>query len=217
MIIIKSYISKGGSEVTLECEFKEKYTITRADAKRLGLYELSDEDFPIDFPDDEMIRFLSQKLKAIKYATYLLQFSDKSEKVLKQKMREKEYSKEIIDEALLVLRDGGIISDGNLCLKKFISIANSKHYGPHRIKSELFSKGFSAEDIKSAEENAGIDFYELCTELCEKLLSSGRINLSDKSERDKFKAKLSRYGYGFDQINHALQSLEYAYSDENDF
>ncbi|MBQ8758744.1 MAG: hypothetical protein IJZ20_03530 [Clostridia bacterium] len=92
MIIIKSYISKGGSEVTLECEYKEKYTITLADAKRLGLSELSDEDFPIDFADDELIEFLSQKLKAIKYATYLLQFSDKSERVLRRKMHEKEYS-----------------------------------------------------------------------------------------------------------------------------
>ena len=69
MIIIKSYISKGGSEVTLECEYKEKYTITLADAKRLGFYELSDEDFPVEFKDDGCIEFLSQKLKAIKYAT----------------------------------------------------------------------------------------------------------------------------------------------------
>ena len=207
MIIVKSYISKGGSEVTLECELKEKYTITLADARRLGLNELSDEDFPIEFSDDELIEFLSQKLRAIKYATYLLQFSDKSERVLRKKMKEKDYSDEVIQEALGVLRDGGIISDENLCLKKYLSIANSKLYGPARIKNELFAKGFSHDDIKNAHASADIDFYELCSELCEKLLKGSRINLSDRKERDKFKAKLSRYGYGFETINSVLDDF----------
>lgn len=214
MIITGTYMSKGGSEVTLECEFKEKHTITLADAKRLGLHELSQEDFPIEFCDDALIEFLSQKLKAIKYASYLLQFSDKSEKVLRRKMLEKEYSNEVIDEALAVMRSSGIISDESLCLKKYISIASSKLYGPHRIKSELYSKGFSQEDIKNAENLADIDFYELCKELCDKLLSSGRINLSDRKEKDKFKAKLSRYGYGFDEINSALEAFECSFDDE---
>ncbi len=214
MIIVKSYISKGGSEVTLECEFKEKYTITRADAKRLGFLELSDDDFPVEFTDDALIEFLSHKLKAIKYASYLLGFSDKSERILRQKMREKEYSTEVIDEALAVLREGGIISDQNLCLKKYLSIANSKLYGPGRIKSELFAKGFSAEDIKKAESTADIDFDKLCAQMCEKLLRSGRTNLSDRKERDKLKAKLLRYGYSFDSINSALSNFEFSDGDD---
>lgn len=214
MIIVKSYISKGGSEVTLECELKEKYTITLADARRLGLAELSDDDFPIEFEDEETIAVLSQKLKAIRYALYLLGFSDKSESVLRKKMREKEYSNEIIDEALSVMRSGGYINDENLCLKKYISIANSKLYGPHRIKSELFSKGFTGEDIRNAEENADIDFEELLICLCERLLGSGKINLSDRNEAAKFKAKLSRYGYGFDTINSVIQSFTASNSDD---
>ncbi len=208
MIIKNSYISKGGSEVTLECEFREKYIITLADARRHGLVGLSEEDFPIEFSDDELIVFLSQKLRAIKYATYLLQFSDKSEKVLRRKMHEKEYGDSIIDEALRVLREGGIIDDENLALRKYISIANSKLYGPHRIKSELFAKGFTAEDIRNAEENANIDFEELLRHMCNKLLLGGRVNLSDKDEREKFKAKLSRYGYGFDCISKVLREFQ---------
>ena len=214
MIIKKIYISKGGSEVTLECEFGEKYTITLADAKRLGLYDLSDEDFPFEFHDESLLEFLSQKLKAIRYALYLLGFSDKSEKVLRKKMAEKEYSKEVIDEALSVMRSSGYISDESLCLKKYISIANSKLYGPYRIKSELFAKGFSDEDIKNAEQNADIDFEELILSLCEKLLSSGRTDLSDRNESARFKAKLSRYGYGFDMINSAIRKYG-ASSDED--
>ena len=207
MIIVKSYISKGGSEVTLECEFRDKYTVTLADAKRLGLYGLEDEAFPVEFPDDELIEFLSQKLKAIKYASYLLQFSDKSEKALRLKMKEKEYPDEVIDEALNIMRSSGIISDENLCLKKYISFANSKLYGPRRIKQELYSKGFGYEDIKNAENLAQIDFDELCLELCEKLLKGGKTDLSDKNDRDKFKAKLARYGYGYETISNVLSDF----------
>ena len=204
MVIIKSYISKGGSEVTLECEYREKFTITLADAKRLGLYGLEENEFPIEFGDDELLEFLSEKLKAIKYASYLLQFSDKSEKVLRRKMSEKEYSSEVIDEALSVMRSSGIISDENLCLLKYVSIANSKLYGPSRIKSELFAKGFGYDDIKNAELLADIDFSSLLEELCDKLLSSGRTDLSDRNQYDKFRAKLVRYGYGFDEIGRVL-------------
>ena len=138
-------------------------------------------------------------------------------KVWFQKMKEKEYGPEVIDEAISVMRDSGIVSDESLCLKKYVSIANSKLYGPHRIKNELFAKGFSQDDIKNAEACADIDFYELCTELCEKLLSSGRVNLSDKNERDKFKAKLSRYGYGYDTINEALERFDYSFGDFSDY
>lgn len=207
MIILKSYISKGGNEVTLECEFREKYTITLADAKRLGFADLSQEDFPIEFSNDEQIEFLSHKLKAIKYASYLLGFSDKSEKALRRKMKEKEYSAEVIDEALCVMRESGIICDENLCLKKYISIANSKLYGPHRIKNELFAKGFSSEDIKNAEKSVDIDFELLLRDLCDKLLSCGKIDLSDRQQLTKFKAKLSRYGYGFETINTVLNDF----------
>ena len=206
MIINNSYISKGGSEDTLECEFKEKHTITLADAKRLGLYGLEEDAFPIEFSDDELIEFLSQKLAAIKYASYILQFSDKSEKVLRHKLKDKGFCPEVIDAALQVLNSSGIISDENLCLRRYITIATSKLYGPARIKNELFAKGFSCEDIKNAQLLADINFSSLLEELCDKLLSSGKTDLSDRKQYDKFYAKLVRYGYGFEDIRRVLES-----------
>lgn len=214
MIITGLFTSKGGSEVTLECEDKSKYTITRADAKRLGLGEISDEDFPIEICDEEQLLFLVQKLKAIRYCSYLLGFSDKSENVLLRKLREKEYSPEVCREALAVLRQSGITNDENLCIKKYILLADSKKYGPSRLRSELYAKGFSQADIRNAEEKADIDFEDLLRELCEKLLSSGKYTLSDRKGLEKFKAKLYGYGYGFDLINSVMHEFE---SDEFEF
>lgn len=205
MIITNTCISRGGSEVTLECDNGQKYTITLADARRLGLVDTDEDEFPVEFSDEETIEFLADKLRAIRYCTYLLGFSDKSEKNLRKKLCEKGYSSDVIDCALDILRQGGIIDDSSLCLKKYTSLATGKLYGPYRIRSELSAKGFSSEDIKKAEEECGLDFEDLLFELCEKLLSSGRINLSDRDVLAKFKAKLSRYGYGYSEISSVLE------------
>ena len=50
--------------------------------------------------------------------------------------------------------------------------------------------------------------------MCEKLLSSGRIDLSDRNERDKFKAKLIRYGYGFETVSSVVGRFCAASDDE---
>ena len=195
MIITDTRLSKKGGEITLIGSLGESFTVSFADAKRLKLSALSEEDFPIEFDDDELLEFLSQKLNAVKYCSYLLSFSDKSESVLKRKMKEKDYSSEVIDEALEVLRGSGITDDRELCLKKYTSLAKTKLYGPYRIKSELFSKGFSSEDIKYAEENCDIDFEENIKELFKKLNRIDKYNLSDKAVFSKLVSKLSRYGY----------------------
>ena len=102
MIIKDCSRSSGGSEVWLEREDGEKLCITLADAKRLGL---DDRDaLPVQIEDEEMLFFLAEKLKAIRYCKYLLGFSDKSEKTLTMKLKEKQYPKDVIDEALRVMR-----------------------------------------------------------------------------------------------------------------
>ena len=215
MIIKSTYFSKGASEVILECDCDTKYTITRADASMLGLLELSEEDFPVEFEDQEQLEHLAQKLKAIHYCTYLLGFSDKSTRTLRQKLKEKEYSPEVIDDCIQVLENSGVCNDTSLCKQKYLQIANSKLYGPSRIKSELFSKGFCSEDIKNAELELELDFDELLVELCEKLLKNGKTNLQDRLCLEKFKAKLARYGYSFSQINSVI-SEHFGTSDEFD-
>jgi len=210
MIFTSLKVSAGGGEFSFFTETGDRYTISLADAKRLGLHELGCDDLPVEFEDDELMESLSAKLSAIKYCTYLLSFSDKSESALRRKMREKGYTSQTVDDALEVLRQSGFTNDEGLCLKKYISIANAKLYGPHRIKSELLSKGFSVQDINNAARKCSIDFEELLCELVEKLLPSVKGGFSDRKELMKFKAKLSRYGYGFDTINAVLSR----YSDD---
>lgn len=213
MIFTSMKVSAGGGEFSFYTEDGSRYTISLADAKRLELHEMSHDDMPFEFEDDELMTFLSSKLSAVKYCTYLLSFSDKSISALKLKMREKGYSADVSEAAIEILQNSGFADDESICIKKYTSIAKSKLYGPHRIKQELLSKGFSSNDINKAQSECEIDFEELLRELLEKLLKSSRPDFSDRNQMMKFKAKLSRYGYGFDIINSVLS--EYTkYSDE---
>ena len=74
-------------------------------------------------------------------------------------------------------------------------------------EQELLAKGFSSSDINSAALECEVDFEQLLTELINKLTKSSGIDFSDRNEVLKFKAKLSRYGYGFDTINAVLSHM----------
>jgi len=207
MIITGIFPSGGEKELIIVTEQDEKYRITLSDAKENGLFGIDKKDFPFEFDNDELLVFLSEKLKAIKYCTYLLSFSDKSASQLKQKLREKEYSKEVSSEAIRVLCQAGIVDDDTVCVRKAQIMAKSKLYGPYRIKAELSAKGFSRETVDEAIENLNVDFDETLTQLIEKLCSTSKYDLSDRNELLKFKAKLSRYGYGSESINRAVRDI----------
>lgn len=207
MIITRIIFSSGGGEVCLSAE-QQDYTISVADARRLGFESLKEEDFPFEYNDEQMLEILSQKLKAIKYCTYLLSFSDKSESCLLRKLRDKQFSVEVCDLALNTLRESGIIDDYSLCLRRLYALSHEKFYGPYRLKSELLAKGFKARDIQNALDDADIDFDLTLKSLIEKLLRTTSADLKDASQIAKLKGKLVRFGYSFDAINSVLDLFD---------
>ncbi len=204
MIITDVFQSDKGNEVTLKTDLGEKYIITLSDAKELGLFGLSDDEFPMEFDDEEYILLLCEKLKAIKYCLYLLSFSDKSKMQLFLKLREKQYSAAAIDLALEVLQNNGVLDDKEVCIKKAQYLAATKFFGPHRIKAYLLSKGYSSESANFAAFESDIDYEKSLVSLIEKLHGSSKPVFEDDAEFSKFKAKLVRYGYDLYLINKYL-------------
>ncbi len=202
MLLKQGFVSDGGNEITIKSDTGESFTLSKADAEREGLYQA--DLYPLEYDDIQYLEFLHQKLRAVKYCQYLLTFSDKSSKVLIKKMREKEYSAEVALEALKVLKSCGIADEAKMCAKKLNALANSKLYGKSRIRAELIAKGFSRADIDKAFEECDIDFYDLASKLFAKLADNlGAENVCDKA-LVKLKSKMSRYGYGYDEIRHAV-------------
>ncbi len=206
MIITSVNLSAGENEVFVYGSEGEKYRITSADAKRAGVYKFieSPEMLPEE-TDEEMLAFLTNKLSCVKYAAYLLEFSDKSRKALKMKLKTK-YDEDVCEAALSVLEKNGIIDDESLCSSRLVSLANSKLYGPYRLRQELIKKGFSTKQIDIAFDDCEIDFDENLRNLAEKLTAKGMPD--DEKKFSALKSKLIRYGYSYDSVSSVLGELE---------
>lgn len=208
MILVQATASVKGNEITFWNELHEKYTVSLADAKKTGLYRLVEK--PEELPekaDDEMLVFLSQKLKCLHYAAYLLDFGDKSKRALSDKLRKKGYANDVCEAAVAVLEKNGLLDDERLCADKLNSLAIGKLYGPRRLKTELFAKGFGASEIQNALDEATIDYDELLEQLVLKLTRRG-LPQSEK-ELSSLKNKLVRYGYSYDRIARVLDDLDF--------
>ena len=208
MILVQATASVKGNEITFWNELHEKYTVSLADAKKTGLYRLVEK--PEELPekaDDEMLVFLSQKLKCLHYAAYLLDFGDKSKRALSDKLRKKGYANDVCEAAVAVLEKNGLLDDERLCADKLNSLAIGKLYGPRRLKTELFAKGFGASEIQNALDEATIDYDELLEQLVRKLTRRG-LPQSEK-ELSSLKNKLVRYGYSYDRIARVLDNLDF--------
>lgn len=213
MILIQAYASVGGNEITFTDEAHEKYTVSLADARKTGLYRLVEEPSLLpEEADEDMLRFLSQKLRCLHYAEYLLDFGDKSKRALLRMLSLKGYETEVCEAALAVLEKNGLIDDERLCADRLQSLANGKLYGPRRLKSELLAKGFSASDVQNALDEATLDYDELLRRLVEKL--TRRALPQNEKELASLKNKLIRYGYSYDSVSSALRELSDAVSDE---
>lgn len=201
--------SDSGNEYSLRCD-DGFYKVTRADF--VSLFGTPDVKTPIALTDEqtEELLFLAEKFGAIKYALYLLGFSDKSEKALLRKMREKKYSQKACDEALSVLKKNGYLNDAASCERKCELMASSKLYGPRRIISELIAKGYTRECAQEALDRLDIDFEESLKSLFEKL-TKGNVPC-EREAKNKLFAKLARYGYDYGLIN----TIFYEFCDEDD-
>lgn len=88
------------------------------------------------------------------YALRLIEFRDRTEKELREKLAGKGYSEEQIEETVEFLKSYGYIDDKRYT-SHFISDAiNLKKWGKIRIRTELLRKGIDREIVEFAIEDA---------------------------------------------------------------
>ena len=212
MDILNITFTESGNQATLRTD-RGYFDMTRADLMEFLQKFLGEDvrsavrpgaelDFLPLFVDDEAegeLEALTEKLKAIKYASYILGIGDKSEKQLRTKLKTKGYSTRAIDEAFDVLRRNGYICDERTCKRKCELLANGKLFGRRRIISELMAKGYPYSLCEATVDEQEIDFEANLALLYEKI-SKGE-NLLDWEQKKKISDKLLRYGYSYDEIN----------------
>ncbi|MBR5527889.1 MAG: regulatory protein RecX [Clostridia bacterium] len=207
MDILSVCKSESGNEVTLKTD-SGYFNISKADyacflKDSVGTADISEfeEHLPIFIPESAVneLEFFAEKLKAIKYAMYILGIGDKSEKQLREKLKLKSYSPRACDEAISVLKKNEYISDERYCARKCEILANTKLFGKYRIISELFAKGISRSLCERVLEECEIDFEENLNTLFEKL-TDGEIP-ETREQKKKISDKLLRYGYSYDEVS----------------
>ncbi len=216
MDILGISFTGSGNEVFVRCD-ERSFDIARADFVRIcekylgASHEFlveNDDMFPI-FADEKTVCeliFLDEKLKVIKHSLYLLGISDKSERMLREKLRIKGFSGAAVDAALAVVKKNGYLCDESFCRRKCEILAGTKLFGRRRLITELMAKGFSQDLCIRTVDDAEIDYEENLKLLFEKI-SKGRIP-ENREQKKKLSDKLIRHGYSYDEISVLFDEFE---------
>jgi len=129
-----------------------------------------------------------------------------SVKALYRKLIRKGFSKESSAEAIEIVRARGFIDEEAIARRR-AELMVSKLWGRSRIIRKLREEEFSDSVIKrTLDDLDGVDFAENCAKVIEKKYS--RLP-SERKEREKMYASLSRLGYSTADIKGAISLLDH--------
>lgn len=147
---------------------------------------------------------MEEQLKAAKLkALSLLNHMDRTESQLRQKLKEKGYSEEIISRALEYVKSFGYINDASYAERYILNRQGTK--SRREIFMALIQKGVSREDIDHAMENCYETDCELdaIRRLCEKKHFSPET--SSDVEKKKMFDYLLRKGFRMEEVRQVIQ------------
>lgn len=152
------------------------------------------------------LTFEQAKDKALR----LLEFRAHSEKELRDKLKIAGAKAEDTEEVLSFCREYGFVNDRQFALMKARDLKNLKKYGLQRIKSELYSKGISAEYVEEAVAEIDEDETDMLLPLVQKKL---RDNF-EKKNVDKCIRYFIYRGYNFGDIKNCIDQIKSENYDE---
>lgn len=209
------FLTEAGGEVRLKTD-GENFSMTRRDFETFASHYLNPRltdclinggaetylPLALSPEGEEQLTFLDEKLRAMRYALYLLGICDKSRRQLAFQLKKKGYAAPAAEEALDILEKNGYLSDERFCRRKCELLAQGKLFGRRRILSELLTKGLPMSLCEKVLEESDIDFEENLRTLCGKLIKEP---IESREQMRKWIVKLTRYGYSYDEIRGALE------------
>lgn len=139
---------------------------------------------------------------AIRKGTELLGYGAVSKRRLTQKLTARSFDREIAEMAVSYLYERGLLPETDDAIR-FAEQGVRKLWGPHRIRDDLFARGFPSEVIAIAMDHLeDVDFVENCGRVIAK--KYGGIP-KDQGAIKKMIAALMRLGYTSDQIRETLR------------
>ncbi len=155
--------------------------------------------------NDEPLTFEQAKEKALR----LLEFRAHSERELRDKLKRAGAEENDIEEILDFCRRYGFVNDTDYALSKARDLQKLKKYGLKRIRSELYSKGISSEDVENALSSLDDGEEETLLPLVEKKLAGN----FDKKNTDKCIRYFLYRGYSFTDIKNCIENIKSEYEE----
>ncbi len=175
----------------------------------LGYYDGTDIT-PEEF--DELKSLIDNRL-AYSQALRFLTLRAHSSRELYVKLLKKHKS-DAAQYAVDKCRELGFIDDSDFAQQFANELAVNKHYGPSRIKNELYAKGISGDIINDVISELDIDFIESIKAVIDKKYY---VEIFDEKGRRKTIAALMRLGFEYGDIRTALDDYPATEDDEDEY
>lgn len=155
---------------------------------------------------DDLNSFLYEdlKIKATRKALSLLSYKPRTEREMRDKLKENEYDDEIIGVTLERLISLGYINDYDYAITYIESRLST--YGMYRIKSDLFRKGIASEIVDRASSDCDVDQSDEIRELFAKKLKSCD-GLTNEKRYNRVMSYMLRKGFDYGRINKLFEEF----------
>lgn len=159
--------------------------------------------------EDRQSAFLKETQKAKNAAFNYLKIRPRSTGEMQQKLRDKGFSQEIIDDIVVFLTEYNFLNDQEFA-RAWIQYRLHKPYGPQRIKMELRQKRIDPEIVEQQLQQTLQEYNE---EAVVRECVEGRLARLAQCEPEKKRRRLfdflSRKGFSLSTINKVLRSYDW--------
>ena len=203
------------TKIAIQQKNKDRYSVFIDGEYSFGVYENVLIKYGLRKGMQIEEEFLEDVLKkeeqecANNYGLRLLNFKMRTEQEVRRKMKEKEYTDEIIDTTIDYLYYLNYLDDEEYAQKFIKDKSNLKNMGSERIKRELYMKGIDKNIIdRELEEIVDKDDeYEKAKEIAIKKLETTYKNDDKNARYRKLGGLLQRKGYSMDIVMPILKEL----------
>lgn len=128
-----------------------------------------------------------------------------SEKELIRKLREKDFTEEAVENAVVRLKELSLLNDEKYAEMLVRHLYETKHYGEKRIFQELHIRGIDRETAQNALLALDKDEINSIVLLLEKKFKG---KFADEKGKQRTVAALLRYGYSYSDIKRAFELIQ---------
>ncbi len=142
---------------------------------------------------------------ALKYALKILGYRDRSMSEMRQKLIDKGFSGNVVDDTLAYLEEKSFIDDRRLAELLRRDAVERRHFGARGVRSYLIRRGI-AKDIADAMAGADNDYLGVAMQLAEKKMRFIG-HLDSVTIKRRLYGLLARRGFTHDEIRQVLKML----------